>query len=43
MSQALTRVRFQFRRDAQGVVQIYGFHTFSHYGGEDRVQVQRAH
>lgn len=43
MSEALTRVRFQFRRDPQGVVQIYGFHAFSHYGGEDRVQVRRAH
>ena len=43
MSQALTRVRFQFRRDVQGVTQIYGFHTFSHYGGEDRVPVRRAH
>ncbi|MDU9389248.1 S-type pyocin domain-containing protein [Pseudomonas sp. zfem002] len=42
MSEALTRVRFQFRRDAQGVVQIHGFHTFSHYGGEDRVAVRQA-
>lgn len=43
MSEALTRVRFQFRQDAQGIVQVYGFHTFSHYGGEDRVPVRRAH
>ncbi|PSS59020.1 colicin E3/pyocin S6 family cytotoxin [Pseudomonas sp. BBP2017] len=27
MSKATTRVRFQFRRDAEGVLQIYGIHT----------------
>ncbi len=27
MTRAPTRVRFQFRRDAQGVLQVYGIHT----------------
>lgn len=36
MSKATTRVRFQFRRDAEGVMQIYGIHTGA--SGDDSVR-----
>ena len=36
MSKATTRVRFQFRRDAEGVLQIYGIHTGA--SGDDSVR-----
>ena len=36
MSKATTRVRFQFRRDAEGVTQIYGIHTGA--SGDDSVR-----
>ena len=37
MSKATTRVRFQFRRDAEGVLQIYGIHTGT--SGDDSVRI----
>ena len=37
MSKASTRVRFQFRRDAEGVMQIYGIHTGA--SGDDSVRI----
>lgn len=37
MSKATTRVRFQFRRDAEGVLQIYGIHTGA--SGPDSVRI----
>lgn len=37
MSKATTRVRFQFRRDAEGVMQIYGIHTGE--SGDDSVRI----
>lgn len=37
MSKATTRVRFQFRRDAEGVLQIYGIHTGA--SGDDSVRI----
>ncbi|PTT25079.1 S-type pyocin domain-containing protein [Pseudomonas sp. HMWF021] len=36
MSRASTRVRFQFRRDAQGVMQVYGIHSSA--SGDDSVR-----
>ncbi|MFJ2283426.1 S-type pyocin domain-containing protein [Pseudomonas sp. NPDC087803] len=36
MSRASTRVRFQFRRDAEGAMQIYGIHTSA--SGDDSVR-----
>ncbi|MFP0198419.1 S-type pyocin domain-containing protein [Pseudomonas sp. PHC1] len=36
MSRAITRVRFQFRRDAEGVMQVYGIHTGA--SGDDSVR-----
>lgn len=42
MSAAPTRVRFQFRRDASGVMQIYGIHTGAN-SGIDSVPVVDAH
>ncbi|ABA76496.1 MULTISPECIES: S-type pyocin domain-containing protein [Pseudomonas] len=36
MSRATTRVRFQFRRDAEGVMQVYGIHTGA--SGDDSVR-----
>ena len=36
MSRATTRVRFQFRRDAEGVMQVYGLHTGA--SGDDSVR-----
>ncbi|NTZ95148.1 S-type Pyocin [Pseudomonas koreensis] len=36
MSRASTRVRFQFRRDAQGVMQVYGIHSGA--SGDDSVR-----
>lgn len=36
MSKATTRIRFQFRRDAEGVTQIYGIHTGA--SGDDSVR-----
>ncbi|MEJ6820845.1 S-type pyocin domain-containing protein [Pseudomonas sp. LF-5] len=36
MSRAATRVRFQFRRDAEGVMQVYGIHTGA--SGDDSVR-----
>ncbi|MEB0205731.1 S-type pyocin domain-containing protein [Pseudomonas sp. CCC3.1] len=36
MSRATTRVRFQFRRDAEGVLQVYGIHTGA--SGDDSVR-----
>ena len=36
MSKPTTRVRFQFRRDAEGVTQIYGIHTGA--SGDDSVR-----
>ena len=36
MSRAKTRVRFQFRRDAEGVMQVYGIHTGA--SGDDSVR-----
>jgi len=42
LAEAATRVRFQFRRDAMGTVQLYGIHTTPH-GGEDRVPTTKAH
>ncbi|AZC37663.1 S-type pyocin domain-containing protein [Pseudomonas chlororaphis] len=39
---ATTRVRFQFRRDSQGVLQIHGIHT-SAQSGQDSVPVIKAH
>ncbi|AVX91069.1 S-type pyocin domain-containing protein [Pseudomonas sp. VE 196-7] len=36
MSRASTRVRFQFRRDAQGVMQVYGIHAGA--SGDDSVR-----
>ncbi|WP_371356210.1 S-type pyocin domain-containing protein [Pseudomonas chlororaphis] len=38
---ATTRVRFQFRRDSQGTLQIHGIHT-SAQSGQDRVPVIKA-
>ncbi|WP_417286429.1 S-type pyocin domain-containing protein [Cobetia marina] len=38
MTMAPTRVRFQFRRDAEGVVHVYGLHT-SELSGMDSVPV----
>nr|WP_225927272.1 S-type pyocin domain-containing protein [Pseudomonas ekonensis] len=35
MTRATTRVRFQFRRDAEGVMQVYGIHTGA--SGDDSV------
>lgn len=42
MSTAPTRVRFQFRRDASGVMQIYGIHTGA-ASGMDSVPVVDVH
>jgi uncharacterized Zn-binding protein involved in type VI secretion len=42
MSTAPTRVRFQFRRDASGVMQIYGIHTGAN-SGMDSVPVVDVH
>ncbi|WP_256580939.1 MULTISPECIES: S-type pyocin domain-containing protein [unclassified Pseudomonas] len=39
---ATTRVRFQFRRDSQGPLQIHGIHT-SAQSGQDSVPVIKAH
>ncbi|NNB42831.1 S-type pyocin domain-containing protein [Pseudomonas chlororaphis] len=39
---ATTRVRFQFRRDSQGALQIHGIHT-SAQSGQDSVPVIKAH
>ncbi|AZD42416.1 S-type pyocin domain-containing protein [Pseudomonas chlororaphis] len=39
---ATTRVRFQFRRDSQGTLQIHGIHT-SAQSGQDSVPVIKAH
>ncbi len=39
---ATTRVRFQFRHDSQGVLQIHGIHT-SAQSGQDSVPVIKAH
>lgn len=36
LSRAPTRVRFQFRRDAEGVMQVYGIHTGA--SGDDSVR-----
>ncbi|MGE1177577.1 S-type pyocin domain-containing protein [Pseudomonas sp. BW7P1] len=36
LSRATTRVRFQFRRDAEGVTQVYGIHTGA--SGDDSVR-----
>jgi hypothetical protein len=36
MSRASTRVRFQFRRDAEGVMQVYGIHSGA--SGDDSVR-----
>ncbi|MDI2145831.1 MULTISPECIES: S-type pyocin domain-containing protein [unclassified Pseudomonas] len=36
LSRATTRVRFQFRRDAEGVMQVYGIHTG--VSGDDSVR-----
>lgn len=36
VSSAPTRVRFQFRRDAEGVLQVYGIHTGA--SGDDSVR-----
>lgn len=36
MSHATTRVRFQFRRDAEGIMQVYGIHTGA--SGDDSVR-----
>jgi hypothetical protein len=36
MSRAATRVRFQFRRDAEGVLQVYGIHSGA--SGDDSVR-----
>ncbi|WP_423204291.1 S-type pyocin domain-containing protein [Pseudomonas kribbensis] len=36
LSRATTRVRFQFRRDAEGVMQVYGIHTGA--SGDDSVR-----
>ena len=36
MDRATTRVRFQFRRDAEGVLQVYGIHTGA--SGDDSVR-----
>jgi len=41
LSEAATRVRFQFRRDAQGIVHAYGLHT-SATSGLDSVRVVQA-
>lgn len=41
MRAATTRVRFQFRRDSQGALQIYGIHT-SAQSGQDAVPVIKA-
>ncbi|QQX61438.1 S-type pyocin domain-containing protein [Pseudomonas chlororaphis] len=41
LREAATRVRFQFRRDANGVLRIYGIHT-SAKSGEDRVPTAEA-
>jgi uncharacterized Zn-binding protein involved in type VI secretion len=41
MRSASTRVRFQFRRDASGAMQVYGLHT-SPGSGTDRVPVTQA-
>lgn len=41
LREAATRVRFQFRRDANGVLRIYGIHT-SAKSGEDRVSIAEA-
>ncbi|WP_339511455.1 S-type pyocin domain-containing protein [Pseudomonas sp. RL_15y_Pfl2_60] len=38
MSMAPTRVRFQFRRDAEGIMRVYGLHT-SELSGMDSVPV----
>jgi hypothetical protein len=40
MSRAPTRVRFQFRRDAEGVLQVYGIHTTA--SGDDTVRTVQA-
>lgn len=42
MESARTRVRFQFRRDTAGAMQVYGLHT-KPGRGEDRVSVVHAH
>lgn len=41
LAEAATRVRFQFRRNAAGIVQLYGLHT-TPKGGEDRVPTTKA-
>lgn len=41
MRTATTRVRFQFRRDSQGALQVYGIHT-SAQSGQDSVPVIKA-
>jgi hypothetical protein len=41
LAEAATRVRFQFRRDPQGSVQLYGIHP-TPFGGEDRVPTTKA-
>jgi hypothetical protein len=38
MTMAPTRVRFQFRRDAEGIMRVYGIHT-SASSGMDSVPV----
>ncbi|VVO09723.1 S-type pyocin domain-containing protein [Pseudomonas fluorescens] len=40
MTRAPTRVRFQFRRDAEGVLQVYGIHTGP--SGDDTVRIVQA-
>jgi hypothetical protein len=40
MSRAPTRVRFQFRRDAEGTLQVYGIHTRA--SGDDTVRTVQA-
>jgi hypothetical protein len=40
MSRAPTRVRFQFRRDAEGALQVYGIHTGP--SGDDTVRTVQA-
>ncbi|MVV47079.1 S-type Pyocin [Pseudomonas sp. PB120] len=40
MTHAPTRVRFQFRRDAEGVLQVYGIHTTA--SGDDTVRTVQA-
>lgn len=41
LSRAPTRVRFQFRRDAEGVMQVYGIHTGA--SGDDSVRTVKVH